>query len=172
MAPVQPPAFGELLKRHRSAAGLTQEALAERASMSARGISDLERGVRRLPRKDTVGLLADALGLAAPERTAFAAAARRLGDAASSPPPFVGRARELALLERHLAGRGPSVLLLAGEPGIGKTRLLREAAQRGPGQGWRVLWRAAASGAAARSRTRLCCRHWSATSTTALQHRW
>ncbi len=37
--------FGELLRRSRVATGLTQEELAERAGLSARGISDLERGV-------------------------------------------------------------------------------------------------------------------------------
>jgi class 3 adenylate cyclase len=55
------------------------------------------------------------------------------------PPRLVGRLRELALLERHLAGEGPPVLLLAGEPGIGKTRLLREAAERARDAGWTVL---------------------------------
>jgi transcriptional regulator with XRE-family HTH domain len=40
------PAFGALLRRYREEAGLTQEALAERAGLSARGISDLERGIR------------------------------------------------------------------------------------------------------------------------------
>jgi transcriptional regulator with XRE-family HTH domain len=36
--------FGELLRDHRRAAGLTQEELAERAGLSARSISELERG--------------------------------------------------------------------------------------------------------------------------------
>jgi transcriptional regulator with XRE-family HTH domain len=43
MASTQPPTFGQLLKRCRIAAGLTQEALGERAGLSARGISDMER---------------------------------------------------------------------------------------------------------------------------------
>src|SRR5215831_16356827 len=34
--------------------------------------------------------------------------------------PLVGRRRELLHMERHLAGRGPPALMLAGEPGIGK----------------------------------------------------
>ncbi|HEV8278838.1 MAG TPA: helix-turn-helix transcriptional regulator, partial [Streptosporangiaceae bacterium] len=41
--------FAELLRRHRLAAGLTQEALADRAGLSVRGIADLERGARRYP---------------------------------------------------------------------------------------------------------------------------
>ena len=40
------PAFGSLLRRHRQAAGLTQEELAERARLSARAVIDLERGAR------------------------------------------------------------------------------------------------------------------------------
>ncbi len=35
--------FGDLLRRFRLAAGLTQEELAERAQISPRAISDLER---------------------------------------------------------------------------------------------------------------------------------
>jgi transcriptional regulator with XRE-family HTH domain len=53
--------FGEVLRRVRSGAALSQEALAERAGLSKRGISDLERGARLAPRLETVRLLADAL---------------------------------------------------------------------------------------------------------------
>jgi predicted ATPase/class 3 adenylate cyclase len=76
MADGETTTFGGLLRRHRLAAGLTQGELAERAGLSVRGINDLERGARLTPRKDTVALLADALGLAGTERAAFAAAAR------------------------------------------------------------------------------------------------
>jgi predicted ATPase/class 3 adenylate cyclase len=69
--------FGDLLRRARQSAGLTQEELAERAGLSRRGIADLESGARKTPRKDTVALLAAALELSEEERTAFAAAARR-----------------------------------------------------------------------------------------------
>ncbi len=56
----------------------------------------------------------------------------------------MGRQRELALLAAFLAGAdeaGPDapLLLLAGEPGIGKTRLLQAAAQQAVAQGWCVL---------------------------------
>ena len=47
--------FGELLRRRRLAAGLTQEALAERAGISAKAVSDLERDPERAPRLDTIG---------------------------------------------------------------------------------------------------------------------
>ncbi|MDF3041298.1 MAG: hypothetical protein K0Q71_4004, partial [Thermomicrobiales bacterium] len=54
--------FGALLRQHRLRAALTQEALAERAGVSTRGIQDLERD-RAFPRAETVRLLAEALGL-------------------------------------------------------------------------------------------------------------
>ena len=46
-------AFAELLKEHRLAAGLTQEALAERAGLGVRSIQGLERGESR-PLRDTL----------------------------------------------------------------------------------------------------------------------
>ena len=55
--------FADVLRQLRTAAALSQEELAERAGVSLRGISDLERGVRRSPHLITVRLLADALGL-------------------------------------------------------------------------------------------------------------
>lgn len=81
------PSFGALLRRYRKMAGLTQEELAERALLSAYTVSALERGSSQSPRKDTLDLLADALGLAPPERAALAAAAR--GPEALAPPAAV-----------------------------------------------------------------------------------
>lgn len=72
----QPHLFAELLKRHRQAAGLTQEELAERAHVSVRAVSSLERGVNLTPRRDTVELLAEALALSERDRMEFAEAAR------------------------------------------------------------------------------------------------
>src|SRR5690349_19723535 len=82
--------FGEVLRRHRVAAGLTQEALAERAHLSTRAISALEQGVNQTPRKDTVALLADALALAGEERMAFEAAGRRPPPLATAQPSQAG----------------------------------------------------------------------------------
>src|SRR5262249_2151884 len=135
--------FGALLRRYRRAAGLTQAQLAERATnMPIRTISDLERGVNRTPHQETLDLLVEALALSPEERTLFEALARRRGTRTTARfprrattllthplTPLSGRERELTQLARYLAGEGPPVLLLAGEPGIGKTRLLAEAGQ-------------------------------------------
>ena len=75
---LQVASFGALLKGYRVAANLTQEALAERAGLSERAISDLERGLHRTPQRDTVHMLSDALGLAPRDRDAFESAARQL----------------------------------------------------------------------------------------------
>jgi transcriptional regulator with XRE-family HTH domain len=74
--------FGGLLRRLRTQAGLTQEELAEVATLSPRSVSDLERGISRTARKDTAGRLAEALNLTGPEREVFVAAARGRASAA------------------------------------------------------------------------------------------
>src|ERR1700721_2652177 len=74
--------FAGLLRQLRAEARLTQEELAEAAGLSPRSVSDLERGIHRTARKDTAGLLAEALGLAGPVRTLFVAAARGRAPAA------------------------------------------------------------------------------------------
>src|SRR5437764_7895090 len=76
MASTSPVTFGDLLRRYRLAAGFTQEELAERAQVSPRAISDLERGARSRPWRGTIQLLGDALGLATSERVALEASAR------------------------------------------------------------------------------------------------
>src|SRR5947209_12972464 len=71
----QASSFGDLLRRRRVRAGLTQHDLAERAGLSVRGISDLERAVNLRPRHETVYRLEAALELRSAERTQFQAAA-------------------------------------------------------------------------------------------------
>ena len=88
--------FGGLLRRYRREAGLTQEALAERAGVSVRNIQNLERGENR-PLRDTARRLADALALPAEERTRFLAAA--------TPPHASARRGPRA---RTLPRRGPA----------------------------------------------------------------
>ena len=59
------------------------------------------------------------------------------------PDAFVGRAAELAVLEEALTSGGDTrgaVVLVSGEPGIGKTRLVQEAAARAAGGGCVVAW--------------------------------
>jgi transcriptional regulator with XRE-family HTH domain len=68
--------FGERLWRHRIDAGLTQQELAERAGLSVRGLSDLERGIRRAPYPDTVERLVEALALSAAERATLTSSRR------------------------------------------------------------------------------------------------
>src|SRR5260370_11038948 len=135
----EPQVFGALLRRYRVAAGLTQEALAEQAGLSVRGLSDLERGARRLAYRDTVQRLAHALDLDQDERAALLAASRRVGVPRGEehtkaevilPVPltrFVGRGQELAEV-RHVL-ETTRLLTLTGAGGIGKTRLALELAQ-------------------------------------------
>src|SRR5262245_5212032 len=137
------PGFGALLRAHRLLAGLSQEALAEHAGISLRGLSDLERGVRSAPHPSTVGKLAEALGLDAAGRAALTTALRRATAQVEveRPPPsaggaplplalssFVGREPELVEIGQLL--EGTRLLTLSGTGGIGKTRLALEATRR------------------------------------------
>src|SRR5689334_3416255 len=101
---MEPTSFGALLKRHRMSAGLTQEGLAERAHLSARAISDLERGLSHAPRYDTLELLTSALNLSGEERAALFAAARPPSPTAAAEPMPV---RVLPLPPSALLGREP-----------------------------------------------------------------
>src|SRR5215218_4871110 len=131
------PSFGNLLRRLRSAVALSQEALAERAGLSRRGISDLERGLSQAPRLETVRLLADALVLSEDDRRSLLAAARPAlfenGRAPRSPlAPFslprpltrlIGREGELPALRAELQDDEVRLLMVTGPGGVGKTRL-------------------------------------------------
>jgi transcriptional regulator with XRE-family HTH domain len=60
MGKAEPGSFGELLRLHRMANGLTQGELAARAGLSTRCIRNLERGLHLLPNADARRRLADA----------------------------------------------------------------------------------------------------------------
>ncbi|HEY6407797.1 MAG TPA: tetratricopeptide repeat protein [Ktedonobacteraceae bacterium] len=128
--------FGALLKRYRLEAGLSQEALAARAQLSTRGISDLERGVKQTPRFDTLNLLSGALSLSEQQRALFLAAARPelktpvAVPSASAPirvplPPtrLIGREQERSHALALLQGVDVRLLTITGPGGVGKTRL-------------------------------------------------
>lgn len=133
-----PPTCGQLLKRYRVLAGLTQEELAERAGYSANYIGKLEQDQRELPAA-AADRLAEVLGLADQERAALRVAQQRRQGGRELPARLLaGRDAEMAQIRQLLTGAGPPVLLLAGEPGLGKTRLLEEAASRAAAGGWGV----------------------------------
>src|SRR5262249_7754115 len=72
------------------ATGLSQEQLAARAEVSERTVRNLEADRVRLPRTDTVRLLADALQLSAPERENWFETARGLNYYQRTGPAVTG----------------------------------------------------------------------------------
>jgi predicted ATPase/DNA-binding XRE family transcriptional regulator len=129
--------FAELLKQYRTAVTLSQEGLAERAGVSPRAISDLERGLHRAPYPDTIRLLADALGLDVEARARLIAAAVRQRLAIPAPPepkravsglpvpltPLLGRERDEESVMDLLMQPNVRLMTLTGPGGVGKTRL-------------------------------------------------
>jgi transcriptional regulator with XRE-family HTH domain len=94
--------FAGLLRQLRAEAKLTQEELAQAASLSPRSVSGLERGITRTTHKDTAVLLAGALGLTGPAGELFVAAAR-------------GRAAAIDVLAA-VGAAGPQLGPVAGSP--------------------------------------------------------
>ncbi len=132
-----PATFRHLLRRLRLAAGLTQEALAERAGLSVRALSNLERNDQVRSRPATVASLAAALALTGRDRAIFDAAARGetvvfLHPFDAIPPadnlpvpltPLVGRERAVAAAAAFLRHDRVRLLTVTGPGGVGKTRL-------------------------------------------------
>jgi predicted ATPase/transcriptional regulator with XRE-family HTH domain len=142
-----PMSFGAVLREHRLAARLTQDALAERAGLGTRGIQDLEHGLHQ-PHRQTVQRLVLALDLSGEARRQFerlAGAAPRQRQPVSPIRPFVpqivgrtvaersnlplpptaliGREREVATVVALLRDSSCRLVTLTGPGGIGKTRL-------------------------------------------------
>jgi predicted ATPase/transcriptional regulator with XRE-family HTH domain len=153
MSDPEHPLLGSLLRQFRLAAGLSQEALAERSGLSARGISDMERGLRTSPHLETVRLLAGALELSDEERRAMLVAARpelrrapepELSAPTASPAPahvraarhfipvpptpLIGRDDAISDIAGTIANSEARLLTLTGPGGVGKTRLAIEVA--------------------------------------------
>lgn len=166
--------FGALLRAYRLASNLSQDELAANALVSARAISDLEREGSRVPRRQTVVLLADALGLEGAVRAEFEAAARTAVAAAGPTPgppearqgigslplfpwPLLGRTDELSRLLDLIATPTVHLVTLTGMGGVGKTRLAAEAGAVLAERGARVLFvslaAVASAGAAAEAIT-------------------
>jgi len=141
----EPSSFGEVLRSYRVTAGLSQDALADRAGLSTRAISALECGVNQAPRRSTLNLLAEALELDVADRAAFEAVAwqRRAPRAAPVsahrnrrrpipvPVPLtrmIGRGRELAEVCALVERNDVRLLTLVGPCGVGKTRLALQVA--------------------------------------------
>ena len=145
--------FGRLLAGFRLSRGLSQDELARRSSMSVRAIRDLERGQVEHPRRTTVALLADALGLNETDREAFEnAASGALGradehnGAPGTPqravprqlPPdiadFTGRELAMEWLHGRVRGQHESTAVVitgvVGKAGVGKTTLAVHAAHQ------------------------------------------
>ena len=146
MGPQRDRSFGQVLRHLRTAAGLTQDELAERAGLSVRGLRYLEQDARR-PYPATVRRVGDALDASADDRQALQTAVRR--PAPTSPPtgghrragippapsgPLIGREAELAGLEALLDRDGVRMVTVTGPGGVGKTRLAIEVARDLPGE--------------------------------------
>jgi predicted ATPase/DNA-binding XRE family transcriptional regulator len=130
--------FGRLLRGYRRAAGISQEALAERAQISSRTVASLEQGTRQRPRVATLALLSDALSLSNHQRLALEQACDRhrrpprerllRQSITGMLPALIGRDQELDEVIRLFTEDEARLVTLVGPPGVGKTSLALAAA--------------------------------------------
>jgi tetratricopeptide (TPR) repeat protein/DNA-binding XRE family transcriptional regulator len=132
------PSLARLLRQLREKAAMTQEELAEQASLSARSVSDWERGITPTARWDSIRLLADALGLVGADRDQFEAVARGQAPAAAvagatrtlprDVASFTGRDHEL--MQVTVSASGGGIHAIGGMAGVGKTTFAVHAAHQ------------------------------------------
>ncbi|MFI5617675.1 ATP-binding protein [Streptomyces sp. NPDC051567] len=151
--PSAPAGFGALLLALRTRAGLSQEGLAQAAQVGVRTLADLERGRSTGPQRRTVRAIARGLGLDPAEARSLEQAARagrprprpREHTAPPAPPgpallalprdlgDFTAREAGLARLRtlaRTATADHPPVVVVSGQPGLGKTAFAVHAAHR------------------------------------------
>lgn len=115
----------------REERGWTQEELAERSGLSVRTIRNLELGWVQSPRRSSVDLLADALGVEDDRDEPGPARIRWRGPQPPPTAPVGPRAEHDRLVQTVRANR---LTTFIGPGGVGKTRLaLSVAAEAGPG---------------------------------------
>ncbi len=133
--------LAKLLKGFRLRAGLSQQLLAEQASVSVQAVSALERGYRKVPYPKTLESLCDALSLSDKERSALAESARRARGLRSHEhdatpahnlprqlTSFLGRDADVRAIATLV--RTAPLVSVVGTGGIGKTRVAIEVANQ------------------------------------------
>ncbi len=142
MKAAEPSAFGAWLRNQRKKAGLTQEELAARAGLTARGVAAIERGRRQRPYPQTVRALVAALELPKDGRADLLSMNSVAGTDSShvqsdplrvlrtSPAPLIGREKALVEVRALLHGHRARLVTLTGPGGVGKTSLALEASHQ------------------------------------------
>jgi predicted ATPase/DNA-binding XRE family transcriptional regulator len=127
--------FSRWLKQRRTQLDFTQGDLARRINYSPETIRKIEAGALK-PSRQIADRLAEPLAVPDAQREAFIDFATGAGSGGHSntlPTPatsLVGREMDVAAVHKLLRRRGMRLVTLLGPPGVGKTRLAIEAAQK------------------------------------------
>lgn len=147
--------LGDLLRRHRLEASLTQKELAELVGYDHTGISRFERSMDHTPKPEFIDRFIEALHLPTEEAEQLWDAYRReTGEAgplqstrrqdwgeAPDVSAFYGRYDDLVTLTHWLADEQCRLIALLGMGGIGKTALATKLARQTAEQFEYVMWR-------------------------------